>query len=93
MKLIAVISHDNYYIQFYHPFCEVVELLYHYCPNLCKQLERKYCNQCCLLRIKYQLTVASVLSSYVCICKQLDASHDRILDVWANIREAEDTLA
>jgi hypothetical protein len=24
MKLIAVISHDNYYSQFYHPFCELV---------------------------------------------------------------------
>jgi hypothetical protein len=25
MKLIAVISHDNYYSQFYHPFCELVQ--------------------------------------------------------------------
>jgi hypothetical protein len=24
MKLIAVISHDNYYSQFYHPSCELV---------------------------------------------------------------------
>jgi hypothetical protein len=26
MKLIAVISHDNYYSQFCHPFCELVQL-------------------------------------------------------------------
>jgi hypothetical protein len=25
MKLIAVISHDNYYSQFYHPSCELVQ--------------------------------------------------------------------
>jgi hypothetical protein len=25
MKLIAVISHDNYYSQFYHPSCEFVQ--------------------------------------------------------------------
>jgi hypothetical protein len=25
MNLIAVISHDNYYTQFYHPSCELVQ--------------------------------------------------------------------
>jgi hypothetical protein len=25
MKLNAVISHDNYYSQFHHPFCELVQ--------------------------------------------------------------------
>jgi hypothetical protein len=25
MKLIAVISHDNYYSQFYHPSCELLQ--------------------------------------------------------------------
>jgi hypothetical protein len=25
IKLIAVISHDNYYSQFYHPFCELAQ--------------------------------------------------------------------
>jgi hypothetical protein len=25
VKLIAVMSHDNYYSQFYHPFCELVQ--------------------------------------------------------------------